>query len=75
MSDLYEVKDRLIRDYIDQMTDEAKDEFIAEDLYFSLKNDDGSWMETMLDTTRISAEDQACLRKYYELEEVSDEPS
>jgi hypothetical protein len=41
---------------------------------YLLKNDP-DWMKSVLDRTGISAEEQTCLRKYYELEEVSDEPS
>ena len=71
--DPYDARDRLIQYHVDHVMslDELR-MYVVEDLFSTIKNCPDT-MEHLLDRTGISPEDQACIRKYYELEEVSDE--
>jgi hypothetical protein len=71
--DPYDARDRLIQYHVDHVMslDELR-MYVVEDLFSTIKNCHET-MEHLLDRTGISPEDQACIRKHYELEEKSDE--
>jgi hypothetical protein len=71
--DPYDARDRLIQYHVDHVMslDELR-MYVVEDLFSAIKNCPDT-MEHLLDRTGISPEDQACIRKYYELEEAEDE--
>jgi hypothetical protein len=71
--DPYDATARLISYHVDHVMslDELR-MYILEDLVSTIKNCPDT-MEHLLDRTGISPEDQACIRKHYKLEEVSDE--
>ena len=76
--DPYDARERLIQYHVNHVMslDELR-MYVVEELFndVSLCHSRGcpDKMKHLLDRTGISPEDQACLRKYYELEEKRDE--
>jgi len=73
--DPYDARERMLQYHVNHVMSLAELKmYVLEDLFSTIKNCPDT-MEHLLDRTGISPEDQACIRKHYELEEVSDEPS